>query len=51
MNAPLNSTGFAGVTREEAVARAAALIPLLKEHAATAEDYQNEEDVLTDELA
>ncbi len=37
MNAPLNSTGFAGVTREEAVARAAALIPLLKEHAATAE--------------
>jgi 3-hydroxy-9,10-secoandrosta-1,3,5(10)-triene-9,17-dione monooxygenase len=37
MNAPLNSTGFAGVTREEAVQRAAALIPLLRENAAAAE--------------
>lgn len=37
MNAPRNSTGFAGVTREEAVQRAAALIPLLREHAAEAE--------------
>ncbi len=37
MNAPDNSTGFAKVTREEAVKRAAELIPLLREHAATAE--------------
>lgn len=37
MNAPRSSTGFAGVTREEALQRAAALIPLLRENAATAE--------------
>lgn len=37
MNAPHNSTGFADVTRVEALKRAAELIPLLREHAATAE--------------
>ena len=37
MNAPVNSSSFANVTREEALQRAAALIPLLREHAATAE--------------
>lgn len=38
MNAPRNSTSFAGVTREEALKRAADLIPLLKENAALAEN-------------
>ena len=37
MNAPRNSTSFANVTREEALKRAADLIPLLREHAAEAE--------------
>ena len=37
MNAPRNSTSFANVTREEALQRAAALIPLIRENAATAE--------------
>lgn len=37
MNAPLKPNSFAGVTREEALQRAAALIPLLRENAATAE--------------
>ena len=37
MSASRNSTSFANVTREEAVQRAADLIPLLREHAAEAE--------------
>lgn len=37
MHALQNSTGFAGVTREQAVQRAADLIPLLRNYAAAAE--------------
>jgi 3-hydroxy-9,10-secoandrosta-1,3,5(10)-triene-9,17-dione monooxygenase len=40
MNAPPNSTGFAGVSREEALRRAADLIPLLRENAAAAENVR-----------
>ena len=41
MNAPLISTGFAEVTREEALRRAIDLIPLIREHAATAEQERH----------
>ena len=40
MSASRNSTSFANVTREEAVKRAADLIPLLRNHAAEAEELR-----------
>ena len=40
MSASRNSTSFANVTREEAVKRAADLIPLLRKHAAEAEELR-----------